>query len=145
MEYLIAASALVLGFLVGWLIARQKTNELEKKLVAHQSISSVQLQTADENYKRIENEKILLQGEKQEIQNRVLSLNDLLSTANANLTSANVNIRDKNDEIGSLKDNIKSLTENLNVCRQDLATTRANNLALNEKAGNSKESDGGIG
>ena len=133
MEYLIAASALVLGFLVGWLIARQKTNELEKKLVAHQSISSVQLQTADENYKRIENEKILLQGEKQEIQNRVLSLNDLLSTANANLTSANVNIRDKNDEIGSLKDNIKSLTENLNVCRQDLATTRANNLALNEK------------
>jgi len=142
------AIGIIIGGLIGWLLARaksntllqsekeaaqQKLNELDKEFVAYKATTSAQLQTAmkdiDEKLKEIND----LKDINKEIIIERYALNDLLSTTTANLKAANQTILDKISDIVSLNERLKNTTDQLVTCNQKLATATANNEALNEK------------
>ncbi len=148
------AIGIIIGAIVGWLIAKAKTtsviqaekdaaqhkfSELEKEFVGYKATVTSQLQTAHENLEARLKE---IAGLKQTIQSDALELstfNNHLSTANADLRAANQTILDKNATFDSVKEELKIAKNDLSASNQALATAKANNEAFNEKLQTQKE------
>jgi DNA recombination protein RmuC len=142
------AIGILIGAVVGWLIAKAKTTsamqvekdaaqqkfvDLEKEFVGYKATVTSQLQTATENLDTRLKE---IAGLKQTIQADALELNNLnnqLSTSNADLRAANQTILDKNAALEAIKEELKIAKNELSASNQALATAKANNEALNEK------------
>ncbi|MES2795443.1 MAG: DNA recombination protein RmuC [Bacteroidota bacterium] len=148
------AISLIIGIIVGWLIAKAKTtstiqaakdlsqqkySELEKEFVGYKATANQQLQTADVNLdaklKEIEVLKQTIQSKASELAN----LNNQVSTSNADLRAANQTLLDKNSAFEVIKEELKIAKTDFSASNQALATARANNEALNEKLQTQKD------
>ena len=139
---------IIIGAVLGWLIAKAKTTsamqvekdaaqqkfvDLEIEFVGYKATATSQLKTANENAEARLKE---IAGLKQTMQSDALELNNLnnqLSTSNADLRAANQTIIDKNVALEALKEELKLAKNDLSASNQALATAKANNEALNEK------------
>ena len=142
------AIGILIGAVVGWLIAKAKTTsamqgekdaaqqkfvDLEKEFIGYKATATSQLQTANEN---VEAWLIEIAGLKQISQTNALEINNLnnqLSTANADLRAANQTILDKNAALDAIKEELRIAKNDLSESNQNLATAKAYNEALNEK------------
>jgi len=139
---------ILLGGIIGWLIAKTKTNAtiqnekeaalqnfnvLERDFVAYKATTSEQLQTAQNIIREKQNEITVLKETIQADTVEISGIKNYLSTATANLQAAQQTIIDKNKEIEILREEIKACKIELTQSNQNLAIAKANNEALNEK------------
>lgn len=144
----------VIGLVIGWLfakiklsssilsqkdLAQQKYSELDREFVGHKATSKERLQTANDNSAAKQNDIIRLKETIQTDEVELASLNIQLATATADLKAANQTIVDKNQELGTVREELKDTKNDLSKNIQALATSNANNEALNEKLQTQKE------
>lgn len=148
------AIGIIIGAVVGWLLAKAKTasaiqaekdaaqlkyTELEKEFVGYKATASLQLKTAADN---LDAKAVEIAGLKQTIEanaKELSTLNSQVSTANADLRAANQTVLDKNKAIEAITEDLKAAKKELSDTNQALATSKATNEALNEKLQTQKE------
>jgi DNA recombination protein RmuC len=153
-EIIYISIGVIAGVVIGWLIAKLKTNAaiqtekeletqsynaLDKEFSSYKATTANQLSTA--NDKVIEKQDAIkaLNEKINEFSESIKQLNNDKSTLAAQQDSANQTIIDKGADITKLKADLKTATEELNRIIQLFATATANNEALQEKLDTQKE------
>jgi DNA recombination protein RmuC len=148
------AIAVIIGAIVGWLLAKAKTTsaiqaekdraqqqyiQLDKEFVGYKATTSSQLQTnkdiLDEKLKEVAALKDIIHANELDIS----SLNKQVSAATADLRAANKTILDKIADLDALKEELKITKAALDESNKTLATANANNQALSEKLQTQKD------
>lgn len=153
MEILFIIIGIVIGGVIGWLIAKSKSNasvQAEKES-AQQRISALEIEfasykaTASGDLKsateKLEEKQKTIDDQHTAIQEKEIDLSvikDLLSTANANLDAAKLTIQEKTNDITSLKKDLVDKTNEFNEANKSLASATADNKALNDRLDSQK-------
>ena len=153
-ELIYISIGVIAGIVIGWLIAKLKTNAaiqtekelasqnyntLDKEFSSYKATTANQLTTANDKVKEKQDAIDGLTTKLNDLAETEKQLNTEKSTLAAQLESANQTIIDKGDDITKLKAELKTATEELSKNIQLLATATANNEALQEKLDTQKE------
>lgn len=148
MEILFIIIGIAIGGVIGWLVAKSKSNvsvQSEKEL-AQQRFNALEIEFAgykatatgdlkasteklEEKQKTIVEQHTAIQGKESEL----TETKDLLSTANANLDSAKLTLQEKGNDITGLKKELVEKTTEFNEVNKFLASATADNKALNDR------------
>ncbi|MBF4516164.1 DNA recombination protein RmuC [Flavobacterium sp. ANB] len=138
---------LILGIIVGWLIANSKKNikfqqekditnqkyiDLDKEFVAYKATSLSEISTTNKTNSDFLTEvnrlNLLLKESSQELS----ICNNKLSVSDANLVASNKTIEEKNLDLDNIKKELANLKIEINQYSKHLATSQASLISVNE-------------
>lgn len=144
MEIILSVAGLLIGVLIGLLIAKsrsnsavqaekEKFNALDKEFGAYKASAEGEMKAANE---KISDKQTIINEQQSKISEHEITLSglkDQLSVANANLEFAVKAIEEKTNEIAAIKKELSEKNSDNNKLNSELASAIANNNALKEK------------
>ncbi len=148
MEIILSVAGVLIGLIIGWLIAKsrinatiqvekdkaqEKFNALDKEFGAYKATVDSEMKALSE---KISDRQEIITGQQNKIaeyENTISGLKDLLSGANANIEFAGKTIEEKANDIIILKKDLAEKTAENNDLNKKLASAFADNNALKEK------------